>query len=288
LPLVPLPADLRPMRPDDAAAVHETATAAFADLARRQGQPPPPADPGVGQVRIRHLQRTDPGGAWVAERGGELVGAALALVREGVWGLSLLVVRPQDQSGGVGRALLAAALAHGRDARGGIILASSDPRALRAYARAGFAMHPAVEATGRPGPGAAPPSVREGGPADLPLTEAVDRAVRGAAHGDDLMAMLATGNRLLVVPDRGYAVLREGEVRLLAARDAQAARDLLRAALARFGPEAEAKVDWITSDQGWAVDVVLDAGLSLRPDGAVFVRGEVGPFSPYLPSGAYL
>jgi hypothetical protein len=33
---------------------------------------------------------------------------------------------------------------------------------------------------------------------------------------------------------------------------------------------------------------VLDAGLSLTNDGAVFVRGDVGPFRPYLPSGAYL
>jgi len=33
---------------------------------------------------------------------------------------------------------------------------------------------------------------------------------------------------------------------------------------------------------------VLDAGLALRVDGAVFVRGEVGRFRPYLPSGAYL
>ena len=33
---------------------------------------------------------------------------------------------------------------------------------------------------------------------------------------------------------------------------------------------------------------VLDAGLSLINDGGVFVRGDIGPFRPYLPSGAYL
>ena len=33
---------------------------------------------------------------------------------------------------------------------------------------------------------------------------------------------------------------------------------------------------------------MLDAGLALKPGGAVFVRGDVGPFAPYLPSGAYL
>ena len=36
------------------------------------------------------------------------------------------------------------------------------------------------------------------------------------------------------------------------------------------------------------VGAVLDAGLSLNPEGPIFVRGEVGPLAPYLPSGAYL
>ena len=53
-----------------------------------------------------------------------------------------------------------------------------------------------------------------------------------------------------------------------------------------FGEEIG--VEWITSLQDWAIGPVLDAGLSLMVDGAVFVRGDVGPFRPYLPSGAYL
>jgi hypothetical protein len=36
------------------------------------------------------------------------------------------------------------------------------------------------------------------------------------------------------------------------------------------------------------VSAVLDAGLALSPGGAVYVRGDVGTFWPYLPSGAYL
>jgi hypothetical protein len=47
-------------------------------------------------------------------------------------------------------------------------------------------------------------------------------------------------------------------------------------------------VEWITSAQSWAVAPVLDAGLSLRPGGVVFLRGDVGPFAPYIPSGSYL
>ena len=132
--------------------------------------------------------------------------------------------------------------------------------------------------------------VRAGGPADLALAAEVDRALRGAAHGDDLQALIASGAALLVVRERGYALVREGRVTLLAARDEDAARDLLCAALARAAAEGvPALVEWISAAQGWAVGVCLDAGLELDPhSGGVFLGGDVGPFAPYLPSGAYL
>src|SRR4051812_40356578 len=119
-------------------------TAAFADLSVRMGEPEEPAGPiEASRVRVARCLATDPGGSWVAERDGEVVGCALAIVREGVWGLSLLVVRPDAQSGGAGRELLARAFDHGRDARGWIVLASRDPRALRSYSRLGLTPHPA-------------------------------------------------------------------------------------------------------------------------------------------------
>jgi len=91
---------------------------------------------------------------------------------------------------------------------------------------------------------------------------------------------------LLAFPDRGYAVLRGGEVKLIAAHDEEAAAALLRTALAQA--EGAAVVEWLTGRQQWATDVVVAAGLALEPAGAVFVRGDVGRFLPYLPSGAYL
>jgi GNAT superfamily N-acetyltransferase len=279
---------VRPMQPSDVDAVFHVSVAAFRDLARRFGEEPEP-DPPLWHARTRvgWLLGTDPGGAWVAERRGDIVGAALGIVREGVWGLSLLVVRPEAQSAGVGRQLLDRAFAYGSDARGWIVLASQDARALRSYARLGLALHPALQATGRPRAVAMPPEVRQGTLADLPLTAAVDRVVRGAAHGGDIEALLEVGGDLLVLDDRGYAVVREGSVRLLAATDEAAAATVLRACLAAAG-DREASVEWITSAQGWAVAPCLDAGLDLRLDGAVFLDGDVGPFAPYLPSGAYL
>jgi GNAT superfamily N-acetyltransferase len=280
---------LRPLQAADIDAVHWVTVDAFQDLNRRFGEPPEP-DPPIASARLRisRLLATDPGGAWVAERGGEVVGCALALVREGVWGLSLLVVSPSAQSSGAGRELLARAWEYGAGARGWIVLASRDPRALRSYAGLGLALHPAVAARGRPRRVSAPPEVRPGTPEDLPLTDEVDRAVRGSAHGEDLLALVAAGGDLLVLPGRGYAVVRDGAVRLLAARDEDGAATLLRACLASAGPR-EASVEWLTSAQNWAIAPCLAAGLELRVDvGGLFLGGDVGPFAPYLPSGAYL
>jgi len=281
---------LRPMRDDDVAVAYEVMLAAFGHLAQSAGDepPPPPADPSGPHERFRHLLRTDPGGAWVTvDADDRPTGAALALVREGVWGLSLLVVRPDAQSGGAGRALLRASLEHGRDARGGIILASSDPRALRAYHRAGFTMHPAARATGVPEGLAPDPAVVPFDPErDGAMADAVGRSVRGAAHGDDLAAFARGGAELFTLPGRGFAAIRDGDVKLVAASDDAGAATLLRTALARCGGHAE--VSWLTGAQRWAVDVVVEARMRLGVWGAVFLRGDTGAFSPYLPSGAYL
>jgi len=279
------------MREDDALAVHLLAARTFAELSERLHEPPPPAPPPPERalIRMRQLLERDPGGAWVTEAGGEIVGAALAIDRDGLWGLSLFIVDPAHQSRGLGRALLQHVLEYGGGGRrGGVILASPDARALRAYARAGFAAHPCFRAEGHPRAVARPASVRDGGAGDLALTERVDLAVRGAAHGSDIEALLRAEARLLVVEDRGYAAVTPDSIRVLAALDDEAAADLLRAALAGVPAGDRVSVEWITARQDWAIGPVLDAGLSLVNDGAVFVRGDVGPFRPYLPSGAYL
>jgi GNAT superfamily N-acetyltransferase len=281
--------ELRPMREDDVDPVHEVAIRCFDDLADRLGYPrDPPHDPAIAHIRHLHVLRTDPDGCWVAERDGALIGAALSIRREGLWGLSLLVVDPAAQSGRVGSALLRRASAYAEGARARIILSSADPRALRAYARLGLTPQPCLCAVGTPRGVVAPAEVRAGTRADIPLTEAVDRHVRGAARAADIGCCFDMGLGMLVVPDRGYAVLREGGgLRLLAATDDDAARALLRAVLA--GAEGEITVDWLGERQRWALDVCLDAGLELRGgSGAVFADGEIGPFRPYLPSGAFL
>jgi GNAT superfamily N-acetyltransferase len=284
------PAELRPMRDADVEPTRALMLAAFGDLARRMHEPDsPPGPPEQAHGRIRHLLATDPEGAWVStDAQGRLTGAALAIMREGLWGLSLLVVQPDAQSSGIGSALLRRALDYGADARGAVILASPDPRALRAYARAGFALHPTVRAVGVPRDLPPAPAVRPFRDEDHALAAAVGRAVRGAAHGADIDAMARTGSELLVLPERGFAARRAGQVVTIAALDDAAAAELLRALLARVPAGATAEVDWLSSSQQWAIDVAIAARLELRPAGAVLLRGETGPLRPYIPSGAYL
>jgi GNAT superfamily N-acetyltransferase len=281
--------EIRPMREADLRAVHETSQITFRDLDERLGEHPGPAGTfAQAAVRLHRLLATDPGGAWVAEHDGQVVGCALAILREGIWGLSLFVVLPEHQSAGLGRELLARAWAYGEGARGAIILASRDVRAIRAYLRLGLELHPAAMAIGRPRGVPEPREVRPLTPADREWVDAVGRAVRGAAHAGDLDAMLQAGSTAAVVPERGYGVWRDGALRLLAAADDGAARELLRAHLRAAG-RREALVEWLTSRQQWAIRECLKAGLRIdAAGGAVLTGGRLGPMAPYLPSGAYL
>jgi hypothetical protein len=239
-----------------------------------------------GLARARHLVATDPGGAWAVENDGAVVGVALALVRESLWGLSLLIVRADHQSGGHGRALMQAATAYGAGTTAGIILSSEDPRALRTYWRAGFTLLPAFDSKGpvRKPPRAAA-SVRAGRwPDDRDLVDATSRAVRGAAHGPDIDAMLAQDRRLIVHDGGGFALVSPGRLVLLAATDERVGTELLQTVLS----EGEVTVDFLDARQDWALDVVLEAGMQIACAGATCVRGDLGPMRPYIPSGAYL
>ena len=202
---------IRPMTIDDARAVLELTVETFDDLSRRQGEEPepPPLDLDVAELRYRAFPVHDPEGSWVAEDERGLAGCALATKREGVWGLSLLVVRPGLQSAGVGSQLLRRAHDYAHDAKGRIIMASPDPRAIRAYARLGLELHPCFVAKGTPRGVSAPEGMRVGSADDIPFIETVDRFARGGGRRSSIETMLAMGQTLLVLPERGYAFLGE-------------------------------------------------------------------------------
>jgi predicted N-acetyltransferase YhbS len=243
-------------------------------------------------ARIRHTLETDPGGAWVAVDDERVAGVAISIVRERVWGLSLFAVAGALQGRGVGRRLLEACLRHGDGARGFVILSSEHPGALRRYARAGLELHPSIGAAGVADRSRIPDAaarVEDAGDAGIALADAIGREVRGAGHGRDLPVMLAHGARLLTFEDRAFAVVADaGVVPLLAARDDEAAATVLWGAIARCAPGTTMTVGALTARQQWAVRTCVDAGLDLSPEGAVFLAGELGPFAPYVPSGAFL
>lgn len=241
--------------------------------------------------RLAHLLSTDPEGAFVAVRGGRIVGAAEAMLRDGVWCLSLLAVAPSQQSTGAGRSLFERALRYGNGATAGLIVGSNDPRALRLYGRAGFALLPTFDAAGPLDRRALPPphpGVREDDDPDLELLEPVSREIRGASYTPELRLVLAQGGRLLRLRDRGFAVAHPTfGVWLLVARDEQAAVALLWSALALAGDVDRPCLRWITGDQEWAIAVALQAGLRLSAAGALCVRGRPGPLRPFVPSGPF-
>jgi GNAT superfamily N-acetyltransferase len=279
--------DIRPLRDGDVVAAEEvSATAVYGSAVDRS-----PALVLRGRARIRHLADTDPGGAWIAEAGGRIVGVALGLVREGIWGLSLLAVDEAHHGRGIGRRLLHAAWEHGRDADGHIVLSSAHPAAMRGYASLGLELRPCVSAAGIVDRDRIPfvDGIEDSGRAGIATADAIGRAVRGAGHGRDLPTLLDhPGTRLLVFEDRAFAVLRGAHVSLLGALDEDAACRVLWGAFAATAPGATAEVEFLTAGQDWAVRTCLRAGLALSPDGPVFTGGRLGPLRPYVPSGAYL
>jgi GNAT superfamily N-acetyltransferase len=281
------PVEIRPLTPDDVAAARAVASGALGG-----GDPADDSDElrRRGIARIAHLQRTDPGGAWVVEAEGRVAGVALALVREGIWGLSLFAVAPELQGRGIGRELLDAAFGHGADARGHIILSTESPAAMRRYARLGLDLRPCVAAAGILDRARVPEpdGVVDAGLDGVAVADAIGRAVRGAGHGVDLPNALDHGARLLLLEDRAFALLRDDRIAMVAGLDERSASRVLLGAFAHTTPGATVGVDFLSAGQDWAVRACLDAGLALSPNGPMFTAGALGPMRPYVPSGAYL
>jgi GNAT superfamily N-acetyltransferase len=242
------------------------------------------------QASIRYRLESDPEGSFVSVHEGAVVGVAQAMIRERLWILSLLTVSPtlQRPGGGDGRALLNAALAYDRGTEAGIIMASDDPRALRLYGSSGFVLHPTFEARGKVDLARMPEldrGITEVEPDQVHTLAPISRALRGAAHTRELERDLSTGATIFRLGDRGFVVALPGRgASTLAARDQPAATALLWRALAHLQHDAETEISFITGAQQWALDVLMAARVPFHAYGAVAVRGNPGPLTPYIPS----
>ncbi|MDN5894352.1 MAG: GNAT family N-acetyltransferase [Nocardioides sp.] len=296
---------IRPMRPDDVPLVERLSAVGFHELDQRvhpRAWPDPELRPaeraGAWVRRTFHLLETDPGGCWVAQGGGtgdtgdtEIVGFATSFTRELMWVLSSYVVQPGLQGQGIGVQLLAAALEHGRGCLRGMLSASDDPKALRRYRLAGFSFHAQMLLHGVVDRSRLPvvDKIREGSISDRDFMDSIDRQTRGAAHGPD-HEWLAR-EYPLVVADRttgsGYVYLRGGAPLLLAATNRRTAADLMWEALASSPQGAAVEAGHITSANEWAIDVGLEARLSIHHRGYLALR-QMKPPTPYLHHGSLL
>ena len=286
--------DVRPMRLEDVEAVADVVRAADNDAEQRAGREPHDK-PDEARARflagMRRFVEVDPGGAWVAVDDDGVVGMAEAIRRGDFWGLSMLFVHPRGQSSGIGRQLLEKTLTYAEGARVRMIMASDDPRAVRRYSRAGLAIHPGVQITGKVDRSKLPADVpgREGTADDLELVAAVECSV-GRSRTDDVAATVEMGGGLLEVVDhvggRGYGVQRKGRIVMLGATDEATAGLVLWRLLAR-AEDDEVEAWCLTAAQDWAVRVALDAGLAVKPGGPLFISGMPHPPGPWLPSGWY-
>jgi GNAT superfamily N-acetyltransferase len=282
--------EISPMTPDNVDACAATFEEALGALIARLGLPArveTAAALADTAARVAHVLATDPAGSWVASDS-DVVAFAQAARRDDCWVLVHLFVRPRAQSSGVGKALLERACQYAVDAPVGLIGATADPRAIRAYAQLpGFRTLPTVNASGTVRPErldrAAGTLVRDGDEADLPAMEELDRTLRGGSRGPDIAHLRAQGHRLRVLPGRGYAVVGSTTVDMLSAVDLDSARALLTDALL-LGDGSSMTVGRMTAEQQWAFPVLLAAGLELRPWGPFVVRGLDGAPTPYLPS----
>jgi GNAT superfamily N-acetyltransferase len=284
---------IRPMLPEDvptSEVLSAEANAGTERYAPPTGRPPTAARTPVRAsqwlLRTNHLLAHDPGGCWVAEHDGKQVGFVVSFRRDLLWLLASFYVRPGLQGSGIGRPLLDAALSHSRGCLRGMFASSPDPKAYRRYRTAGFSLHPEMTLRGEVDRSQIPivEHVRDGTPSDFDLMDSVDRQRRNAAHGVD-HPLLATMYRFLVTDHTtgsGYVYLDPDlQPCLLAATNRRTAQRLLWEALATSPPGATVSVGNVTQANEWAVDVGLEARLSVSLTGYLALRG-MRPPTPYL------
>lgn len=287
------------MREGDLAAFAEITATSYYEVETRTHQrdwPDPVRRPaarhGAWIARARAALHTDPGGCWVAEVDGEVVGGAVSRVRELMWILASFAVLPQHQGQGIGTQLMASALHHGRGCLRGMFSSSADPGAVRRYRLAGFDLHPQMMLTGVVDRSAIPvlERVREGTAADIDLMNSVDRHTRGAAHLSD-HELLLDQFRLVVVDHStgsGYAYVDgDGSPTLVAATNRRTASSLLWEALASSQPGEQVSVHHVTAANAWAIDVGLAARMAVHQSGYLCLR-RMKPPAPYLHHGSLL
>lgn len=265
-------------------------------------QPWIPADP----TTQRHLLRTDPDGAWVAELNGVVVGFSMALLRGDIWYLSQLFVQPDQHGHGIGRELLRRAQAYGsnRGARVFSVVATTSPVAHGLYMRAGmFAVGVGYRMIGPLAPleEMPPPERDEITPADghADPIAALDREVFGAERRQDHAYYLdATKGgaqaSFALIRERqfrgySYAVADGGFIAPLATYEPADQLALLRAAATWLSQRGVSTGNlFVLSQNRTLMNALLDAGWRSQRWSFLLTSMPFAKFDRYHPAGASL
>jgi GNAT superfamily N-acetyltransferase len=290
-----MPLTIRPATQADLYGTFRVFQAAILDLSQRQGVMgiTGGSDPGVlaGLWESRrplweHLARTA-AHFYVAEDDGQITGYARTIVRDGVQELTEFFVRPGQQSGGLGRELLARAFPLD-GARHKVIVATTDVRAQVRYLKAGvYPRFPIQYFSRQPEATAAPGDLTvELIRAPSEALAALDLAVLGHRRDVDHTYLLSDRKGFLYRREGrpvgyGYVGQRSGPFALLDEGDfpfvlAHAESEAAAQGLAEFGVEAP-------MINRAAVDYLLARRYRLDPFVALFMSDvPLGKFENYL------
>jgi GNAT superfamily N-acetyltransferase len=198
---------IRPLQLADVEATERVSDLTFVEAdrrSRRVSDPEPEmrtADERAAWLeRAAHFLAHDPGGCWIACRGDDVIGFALAQRRGGCWYLWTYGVLPGHQGHGVGAALMDTVLAHA-EGLPGMLSSTIHPAATRRYRLAGFELHPQMRMVGEVDRTRLPAvaDVVEGDTDDIEWMDELDVRRRGGGHGPDHELLLATHHLLCPV-----------------------------------------------------------------------------------------
>jgi GNAT superfamily N-acetyltransferase len=145
--------------------------------------------------QLAFVQRRLGGAAFVADAGGELVGASAAVAFGAIGWIGGVAVLPEWRRGGLGRALTAAAVRWLDDAGTATVSLHATAMGRPVYERLGFAVDGRWQrlTTGAMTGARAPGGVRAGRPADLDAVLLLDRTATGSDRSRLLRAVWGSG-----------------------------------------------------------------------------------------------
>lgn len=224
---------------------------------------------------------------WLAEEEGRVVGYARSTLRDGIRQLTEFFVHPRAQSGGLGRELLARVFPV-EGARGRILLATQDTRALARYLKAGLTVHFPVYHFFRPRRARPPGTELDATPISpdpfgLALLASIDRQVLGFRRDADHRWLLSDRRGFVYTRNDtpvgyGYVGTYQGPFAALdpAALGPMLAHAESEALVEEFGVEAPLI-------NRAAVQYLFDQGFRMDPFANYFLSDvEAGKFDRYL------